>query len=67
MSHVECPSFGIRFPALAAPSICPDCLARGRGRFGLVPSSILDSPPRHLPARGPSATMRPFALAETDD
>lgn len=36
MSHLECPSCGLRISALSAPENCPRCLVRGQGRVELV-------------------------------
>jgi hypothetical protein len=40
MSHRQCLNCGYRVTALRAPTSCPRCLVRGRGRFELVPTSI---------------------------
>jgi hypothetical protein len=45
MSHLHCPDCGLSIAAISAPSICPRCLVRRRGRFEMVTGPEFALPP----------------------
>jgi hypothetical protein len=49
MSHLQCPSCGLRLAARSAPSACPRCLLRGRDRFELVAADLSSPQDLHTP------------------
>jgi anti-sigma B factor antagonist len=67
MSHHECPDCGFRVSAIGAPSLCPRCLAGGRGRVGLVPAPMFDLPPHpDAPSTGPKTATQTFKVFENE-
>jgi hypothetical protein len=48
MSHLRCPSCGIQISVLRAPTVCPRCLVRRRGRFEMVAVSVFAPPPSQV-------------------
>lgn len=65
MSHLQCPTCGIRFATRSAPapSACPRCLLRRRGRFELVSGSDHSLQSQPPPNPGPIA-MQSLRLTE---
>jgi hypothetical protein len=53
MSHLQCPSCGLKITPRAATTDCPRCLVRGRGRFTLVPAAAVASAEPLIPSSIP--------------
>lgn len=58
MSHLRCPSCGLKIAALGAPSSCPRCRIRNRERVELVAESAVDPRRLAMSRRGQDAPLQ---------